>query len=126
MKISSNIRKEVLKLAHKTMKVTEYRYEWANILKSAWKAIKEKIAAVEALKEDLKAGTVQFTFKKKDGSIREAFGTLNTNFFTYKSKGSSRKPNPEYIVYYDLDKLSFRSFHFTQFLTFSPVESKAA
>ena len=53
---------------------------------------------------------VYFEFVKKDGSIREACGTLCKDAFDYVAKGTTRKENFGVISYYDLDAKGFRSF----------------
>lgn len=50
----------------------------------------------------LKRGIVDFSYKKKDGSIRKATGTLKDFKIKVKKSGN--------IVYYDTDKKGFRSF----------------
>lgn len=70
-------------------------------LKHAWKVIK--------LKSSLKSGEVKFRFKKVDGSIREALGTLN--LIVEKGEGNKTKtPNYGQIAYFDLQKGQYRSF----------------
>jgi len=69
-------------------------------LKKAWKAFK--------LKSEMLTKPVYFQFKKKDGSIRNACGTLNADAFDYKYKGG--KGNNSTVSYYDLDAKGFRCF----------------
>ena len=73
---------------------------FSEALKKAWKAFK--------LKSDMTTKAVYFQFVKKDGTIREACGTLNPNVFDYKYKGG--KGNLSTIAYYDLDSKGFRCF----------------
>jgi hypothetical protein len=61
----------------------------------------------------LRRGAVRFTFYKKDGTIREAYGTRNLAVASTKLGGVSiPKPygekNPN--AYYDLEKRAWRSF----------------
>ena len=69
-------------------------------LTKAWKAVK--------LKSKLLSGVVEFSFTKKDGSIRKAIGTLETSLFDYEAKGG--KGNNKTIAYYDLEAKGFRCF----------------
>ena len=64
------------------------------------------------LKKMMKNGVVAFDFLKKDGTIRRAHGTLDSSMLPPMdtTKTSTRKPNPNVFVYYDIDKESFRSF----------------
>lgn len=90
------MKSEVFKMAWELVK--EFGMTLSESLTKAWKAAK--------LKAQLLKGNVNFKFKKKDGSIREAVGTLaNLN---YESKGG--KKNYKAIAYYDLVSQGFRSF----------------
>lgn len=71
---------------------------FADALRAAWKAYK--------LKAQMKTNNVIFKFRKVDGSIREAVGTLNVD---YEAKGGATK-NYGVINYYDCESLGFRSF----------------
>lgn len=75
---------------------------FSDALKMAWKKIN--------LLKKLKSGIAQFSFKKVDGSIREAVGTLSSDFFSYDSKGSEMKENLLVVKYWDLESNGFRSF----------------
>lgn len=70
--------------------------------KQAWRILK--------LKRDLLNGVVRFQFKKVDGSIRNALGTLNPQFL------GSERPQAETtgasfgtLKYYDLEAQGWRS-----------------
>lgn len=67
----------------------------------------------DALRNALAKGVVKFTFFKKDGSIREAYGTRNLAVASTRLGGVSihkpyGKPNPN--CYYDLEKQAWRAF----------------
>lgn len=67
----------------------------------------------DLLRNALAKGAVRFTFFKKDGSIREAYGTRNLAAATAKSGGIPipkpyGKPNPN--AFYDLEKQAWRAF----------------
>ena len=80
-------------------------------MKKAWLTFK--------LLEALGKGIVEFSYKKQDGTTRQARGTLHRgvseSFDNYKSKGGKSprdNSNTDGIyVYWDLDKNGFRSFH---------------
>lgn len=73
---------------------------------------------LEELKKALREGEVSFKFKKKDGTIREARGTTNSDLIPHKEEkedevGSPKRkhtPNPNVTCYFDLDKMLWRSF----------------
>ena len=77
--------------------------------------------------EKLQKNIVIFRYKKRDGSIRKAEGTLHPKFLP-PPKSDKEFVRPEYqIVYYDLDKKSwrsFRSFEFVEILSTRPALSK--
>ena len=75
----------------------------------------------------LQKNIVIFRYKKRDGSIRKAEGTLHPKFLP-PPKSDKEFVRPEYqIVYYDLEKKSwrsFRSFEFVEILSTRPALSK--
>lgn len=77
--------------------------------------------------EKLQKNIVVFRYKKRDGSIRKAEGTLHPKFLP-PPKSDKEFVRPEYqIVYYDLEKKSwrsFRSFEFVEILSTRPALSK--
>lgn len=77
--------------------------------------------------EKLQKNIIVFRYKKRDGSIRKAEGTLHPKFLP-PAKSDNEFVRPEYqIVYYDLDKKSwrsFRSFEFVEILSTRPALSK--
>lgn len=98
MLLSNSTRSKVLSLAHK-LKSTGLDFGMAQ--KKAWKVIR--------LKESMAKEVVQFTFIKKDGTIRNATGTTSNEFFTYQKK--TNKITPSHLVtYFDIEKQSFRCF----------------
>lgn len=52
---------------------------------------------------------VEFYFKKTDGTMRQAFGTLKDDLIG-EIKGTGRKSNDNVQVYWDTEKSEFRSF----------------
>ena len=61
----------------------------------------------------------KFKFTKKDGTEREARGTLNFDMIPAEStpKGTQTWKDPEDIIkYWDLDKEAWRSFRWEQFV----------
>ena len=79
----------LFKIAH-TVKSSLNSFSEA--LKYAWKVIK--------LRMKMKKGIVSFRFKKVDGSIREAVGTLPAT----PQSDSNRKPNLKVFTYFDVEK----------------------
>ena len=76
------------------------------------------------MKKLLRKHIVYFSFRKKDGSLRKAIGTLISSYLPALRGGS---PKPEHqMVYYDLDKKhwrSFRSFKFIKIIDIIPIDS---
>ena len=86
---------------------------WAERVKLGWYYVR--------LRDWLKEGIVTFSYYKKDGSIREAKGTLNELLIPAdkKPKGTgTAAPNYEAVAYFDLDKQEWRSFSVTCFIGF--------
>lgn len=73
----------------------------AEALKCAWANYKLKTA--------MKAGIVQFFYRKINGEIRQAFGTLKSEILP-ETQGTGRKANETVQVYYDTDRQEYRSF----------------
>lgn len=68
---------------------------------------------LEKLKEMLREGEVQFSYLKKDSTVREARGTVNLDIIPEENhpKGESeRKISDQTVRYYDLDSCGWRSF----------------
>ena len=77
----------------------------------------------EAIKERLSSGDVHFTYRKKDGTEREAYGTRNLDIITrhcaIPSGNGSEKGGV--ITYYDLNSNGWRSFRIENFIGFKTV-----
>ena len=77
----------------------------------------------EVIKERLSSGDVHFTYRKKDGTEREAYGTRNIDIITQQgaipSGNGSEKSGV--IAYYDLDSKGWRSFRIENFIGFMGV-----
>ena len=59
----------------------------------------------------LREGIVEFEFIKKDGSVRNAKGTLLEEYLPAPNSDTpARKKNNNVMVYFDMEKKSFRSF----------------
>ena len=61
------------------------------------------------LQDKMRIGNVKFSFIKKDGTIRQAHGTLRQDVMP-EIKGNGRPLSFELQLYFDLDKQCFRSF----------------
>jgi len=62
------------------------------------------------LREHLLIGVVHFSFIKKDGTLRDAYGTLKTELITTPS-GEGLKSNIEATAtYYDIEVKAWRSY----------------
>ena len=80
-----------------------------------------KTTSLDEFSNMLHEGIVEFEFIKKDGTIRNAKGTLEPSLLPPpKPAGDSevapRKKNDSIFVYYDLEKNYFRSFVKESFL----------
>lgn len=84
----------------------------------------KEVSATELLadlKEKLAVGVTHFTFEKKDGSKREAYGTTKPQLFDKSiivtSDYDENKSKPGVTVYYDLQAMGWRSFITDNLLT---------
>lgn len=91
--------KEIMNLAWQFIKRNGYSKSEA--LKAAWANIKLKAA--------MKTRIVKFFFQKVDGTIREAFGTLNERLMP-ATAGTGRRPNDTVQVYFDTEKQEYRCY----------------
>ena len=74
------------------------------------------------MKKLLRKHIVYFSFRKKDGSLRKAIGTLISSYLPALRGGS---PKPEHqMVYYDLEKEHWRSFRSYSFIKILNVKSE--
>ena len=70
----------------------------------------KKVNASE-LHEMLCKGKVKFQYKKNDGSVRTAMGTLKSDLITKKPAGGQNKvKGAGYVTYFDLEKDWWRCF----------------
>lgn len=91
--------KEVMLMAWTFVKRNGFTMSEA--LKVAWANMKLKAA--------MKQRIVKFYFKKVDGSVREAYGTLKENLIPATS-GDNRKKNDTVQVYFDTERQEYRCF----------------
>lgn len=81
-----------------------------------------KADEIMLLQTKMREQAIRFMFKKKDGTVRDAFGTLvrermkQADGTLWEPKGES-KPEPDNVIrYFDLDKGMWRCFTVTDFL----------
>ena len=80
----------------------------------------------EKMRRELRDNIVTFKFKKRNGEIRTAHGTLHPDYLP-KLRGGAPRPEHQ-MVYYDLDKnswRSFRSYSFIKIINIKPVDVKS-
>lgn len=53
---------------------------------------------------------VKFYFQKVDGSLREAYGTLNSKYIPERTGESNRRKNDTVQTYFDTERQEFRCF----------------
>ncbi len=70
-----------------------------------------KALIIEEVKRQMRNGTCHFLYVKKDGSVREAFGTLNAALCGKHINGRGQSPETwGCSCYFDIEKGTFRSF----------------
>ena len=72
----------------------------------------QEVNVAQVLRDALKQGKTNFIFKKKDGSRREAIGTLCFDLIPVEdTQFKSEQPSEErddQVTYYDLEKMAWR------------------
>lgn len=95
--------------------------------KSEKKQIREKRSKdLSRLKRLLKNGVVEFSYKKKDGSLRKAKGTLKDELLPETDKDDERKRNlsKDCFYYFDLKKDDYRCFLRDNFVEIKDTKDK--
>ena len=100
------MRTKVFKMAWQFVKKNGYTLSEA--LKAAWANIK--------LVKQMSTKIVKFYFRKVDGSIREAYGTLKAELLP-ATQGTGRKPSELVQVYFDTERGEFRSYKKANLIT---------
>lgn len=105
------------------MKKTDLR----NIMQMAWQFVKRNgMTLAEALKKawqvfklkvQMMKGIVRFYFRKVDGSIREAYGTLRTDLMPEIKGEDNRRKNDTVQTYFDTERQEFRCFKLANIVT---------
>lgn len=101
--MSANFRnsmREVMSLAWQMVK--KNGFSMSEALKTAWANLK--------LKSEMKKRIVKFYFKKVDGSVREAYGTLNEKLMPAIAGADKRAKNDTIQTYYDTERGEFRCY----------------
>ena len=65
--------------------------------------------SIEELQKLLISGPVRFKFTKKNGQLREAYGTLSKDLIPSKNQPKEEKSAPDIFPYYDLEVFYWRS-----------------
>lgn len=94
-----NFKSVVFKMAHQLMK--NFHWTLSEALKQSWKVWK--------LRKQLHQGICQFNYLKKDGTLREAFGTLRNVEYLYKGSNKFQFDNLT-VRYFDVEAQDFRAF----------------
>ena len=125
---SINILSEVLinfsRLTYNNIKIMVTRLDEK---KSDKQQIREKRSKdLAKLKRLLKNGVVEFSYKKKDGSVRKAKGTLKDELLPETDRDDERKKNlsKECFYYFDLKRDDFRCFIRDNFLEIKEKKDK--
>ena len=94
--MKTSFRTKVFKRAHEIKKVTGKSF--AVCLSKAW--------AVYRLTKKMLSGITEFTFEKKDGSLRRAKGYIKP----VTHSANQKKENYKTVPYFDAEKNAFRCF----------------
>lgn len=97
---TKNFLHEVMSLAWRF--VRKNGFTMSEALKCAWANMK--------LKLQMKSKIVKFYFQKVDGSVREAYGTLNEKLMPTITGTDNRKKNDTVQTYFDTERQEFRCY----------------
>ena len=81
-----------------------------------------KADEVMLLEERMLERAVAFQYRKKDGTIRNAIGTLCRSLMVladntmWEPKGAPKPENPALLLYFDCDQKGWRSFQVVNYL----------
>lgn len=90
---------EVMNLAWQFVK--RNGFSMRDALKAAWLNIKLRIA--------MKTRIVKFYYQKVDGTVREAYGTLQESLLP-PTLGTGRKANETLQTYFDTERMEYRCY----------------
>ena len=80
---------------------------------------KEQAENIAECVKAMKSRIVEFFYMKRDGTIRQAFGTLQDDvILPLITDSTNREPNPDLVTYYDTTSQGFRSFKKVNFQRF--------
>lgn len=99
MKITKNNLKDIMQLAWQFVK--RNGFSMAEAMKTAWRNFK--------LKRAMQGKIICFYFKKVDGTLREAYGTLKESLLP-ATQGTGRRTNDTVQTYFDTEKQEWRCF----------------
>ena len=106
---------------HTAMKNSEqFRKDMRFVMKTAWIFVKKNNMNLSSalrlawknyhLKKKLRSSfSVEFDFKKNDGTVRHANGTMMSEIIDGKILGTGRKVPEDNMLFYDNDAQGFRS-----------------
>ena len=104
-----------LRMAH-ILNKNKPGFKWSDIVRHAWYLVH--------LRGQMKKSIMIFSYFKKDGSIREARGTLSELIIPHdiveRIKGQN-EPNFSVITYWDIDAPDWRCFRITDFIGFVSI-----
>lgn len=97
---TKNFLHEVMSLAWQF--VRKNGFTMSEALKCAWANMKLKLQMISKI--------VKFYFQKVDGSVREAYGTLNEKLMPTITGTDNRKKNDTVQTYFDTERQEFRCY----------------
>lgn len=97
----------------KSIRSKVFTSAWAFIKKGIYSTLSEALTAAWAkykLIAKLSTSVAHFSYRKANGELREAIGTLRDGNFDYDYKGAPISVKPDVIKYFDLVSNAWRSF----------------
>lgn len=99
---------------------TKFKNQMKEVMQMAWSFVKRNVFSMSEalkcawanmkLKAQMKSKIVKFYFQKVDGSVREAYGTLNEKLMPAIVGTDKRAKNDTVQTYFDTERQEFRCF----------------
>ncbi len=93
---------------------TASHWNLRQIVKQAVKEASRETSYLDSFTDELRQRIVRFEYRKNDGSLREAWGTLSDAIIAHKNKTpkafSKRGAAPGCVTYFDLERNDWRCF----------------
>lgn len=100
------------------VRVMKYAWQLFRVTKEGWNICLRRAWVLYRLAKEMRKGMVTFYYKKVDGTIRRAEGTLQNLPFGTSLGKKGKTPSYKTMAYYDTAKGAFRCFKIENFVCY--------